>query len=159
MNIRAYTETDLDALTDLTILAWTPVFPLMEKAYLPAVYKAFYPNGWEIAQNDALKTTVSDKDVTTWVAEEDGTLTGFACAKLRLDDMMGEVYMIATHPDHQGKGIGQALIQQAEEWMKQNDMKIVLIETGADEGHAPARNTYEKAGYSLTPIARYFKEL
>lgn len=159
MNIRAYIETDLDALTDLTIRAWTPVFPLMEKAYLPGVWQAFYPNGWEIAQKEALKATVSDKDVKTWVAEEDGTLTGFACAKLHNDDMMGEVYMIATHPDHQGKGIGQALIHQAEDWMKENNMKIVLIETGADEGHAPARKSYERAGYSLTPIARYFKEL
>jgi hypothetical protein len=34
-----------------------------------------------------------------------------------------------------------------------------MVETGGDPGHAPARRTYEKAGYTLMPIARYFKAL
>jgi hypothetical protein len=29
----------------------------------------------------------------------------------------------------------------------------------ADLGHAPARHTYEKVGFELLPIARYFKKL
>jgi hypothetical protein len=38
-------------------------------------------------------------------------------------------------------------------------MKVAMVETGGDPGHAAARRTYEKAGYVHLPIARYFKNL
>jgi RimJ/RimL family protein N-acetyltransferase len=34
-----------------------------------------------------------------------------------------------------------------------------MVETGADPGHAPARAAYEKAGFELMPLARFFKKL
>ena len=34
-----------------------------------------------------------------------------------------------------------------------------MIDTGGDPGHAPARQVYEKANYTLLPIVRYFKAL
>jgi len=34
-----------------------------------------------------------------------------------------------------------------------------MVKTGGDPGHAAARRTYEKAGCTLLPIARYFKPL
>jgi len=38
-------------------------------------------------------------------------------------------------------------------------MRVAMVETGGDPGHAAARRTYEKAGFTLVPIARYFKNL
>jgi hypothetical protein len=38
-------------------------------------------------------------------------------------------------------------------------MGVAMVETGGDPGHAPARRAYEKAGFALLPIARYFKNL
>ncbi|MEG3941431.1 hypothetical protein QT995_25235 [Microcoleus sp. S36b_A3] len=34
-----------------------------------------------------------------------------------------------------------------------------MVETGGDPGHERARHTYEKAGFELFPVARYFKKL
>jgi hypothetical protein len=34
-----------------------------------------------------------------------------------------------------------------------------MVETGGDPGHAPARHVYERANYTLFPVARYFKAL
>jgi hypothetical protein len=34
-----------------------------------------------------------------------------------------------------------------------------MIDTGGDAGHTSARRVYEKANYTLLPIARYFKAL
>ncbi len=36
---------------------------------------------------------------------------------------------------------------------------VAMVETGGDSGHAPARRAYEKAGFALLPIARYFENL
>ena len=72
---------------------------------------------------------------------------------------MGEIYMVAVDPDFQGHGIGSALIEFALAWMKDAGMSIAMVETGGDAGHAPARHTYEKVGFELFPVARYFKKL
>jgi hypothetical protein len=37
--------------------------------------------------------------------------------------------------------------------------EIEMVETGGDPGHGPARRAYEKAGFGLWPVARYFKKL
>jgi hypothetical protein len=38
-------------------------------------------------------------------------------------------------------------------------MTVVLVSTGGDIGHAPARRTYEKAGFTPMPAVHYFKAL
>jgi len=43
--------------------------------------------------------------------------------------------------------------------LKDAGMTVAMVETGGDPGHAPARRVYEKAGYTLLPTARYFKNL
>jgi ribosomal protein S18 acetylase RimI-like enzyme len=72
---------------------------------------------------------------------------------------MGEIYMIAVDPDYQHRGIGTALVEFALDFMKVAGMSVAMVETGGDPGHAPARCTYEKVGFGLLPIARYFKKL
>jgi RimJ/RimL family protein N-acetyltransferase len=36
---------------------------------------------------------------------------------------------------------------------------MAMVETGGDPGHERARHTYEKVGFELFPVARYFKKL
>jgi len=67
--------------------------------------------------------------------------------------------MVAVEPDFQGRGIGTALTEFALEQMKDAGLSVAMVETGGDPGHSPARQTYEKAGFRLLPIARYFKKL
>ncbi|MGP1387501.1 MAG: hypothetical protein ACTS2F_28325 [Thainema sp.] len=55
--------------------------------------------------------------------------------------------------------MGSALIQFALDWMTEAGMSIAMVETGGDPGHAPAHYVYEKGGFELFPIARYFKKL
>ena len=72
---------------------------------------------------------------------------------------MGEIYMVAVDPDHQRRGIAMALIEFALDRMKDAGMTVAMVETGGDPGHAPARAAYEKMGFGLFPVARYFKKL
>lgn len=72
---------------------------------------------------------------------------------------MGEIYMVAVDPDFQGHGTGSALIEFALNWLKKSEISVAMVETGGDPGHAPARHTYEKLGFKLWPVARYFKRL
>ncbi len=42
---------------------------------------------------------------------------------------------------------------------KDAGMSVTVVETGGDPGRERARHTYEKAGFELLPVARYFKKL
>ncbi len=93
-----------------------------------------------------------------WVAVADGIAVGFVATNVSDPGRnMGEISMLAVDPDHQGGGIGTALTKFALERLKDAGMKVAVVETGGDPGHAAARRTYEKADYTLLPIARYFK--
>jgi len=71
----------------------------------------------------------------------------------------GEVVLLAVHPEFQKRGIATQLNEAALDAMKAVGAKLAIVETGGDDGHAPARRAYEKAGYTGLPIVRYFKDL
>lgn len=159
MQIQPYEDSQLDAIKSLSLRAWAPVFDSIEKAMNSDVYHSFYPDGWRVSQLHAVESVCMSADNHVWVALESDLTVGFIAIKLHSEDSMGEIYMIAVDPDYQRRGIGAALTQFALNWMKEKGMSIAMVETGGDSGHTPARCTYEKMGFGLLPIARYFKKL
>ena len=122
-------------------------------------YQTFYPDNWRVSQQKAVKDVCAAEDTNVWVAIDAGATVGFVAVKLHSEDSMGEIYMVAVDPDFQGRGIGSALIEFALDRMKDAGMSIAMVETGGDSGHAPARHAYEKSGFELWSVARYFKKL
>ncbi len=159
MKIAPYESAHLGEIVDLSLRAWAPVFDSLREAMLPAVYEAFYPDGWQASQKAAVEAVCTDDSMETLVALEDGRVAGFVALRVHPEDRMGEIYMIAVDPDFQRRGIGADLTHHSVERFEQAGMSIVMVETGGDPGHAPARLTYESAGFSLLPVARYFKAI
>ncbi len=156
--IRPYTPADLNPIVRLSLRAWNPVFASLQAVFSPAVFGAFYPDGWRVAQQKSVEETCGDAAVHTWVWEEQGGVVGFVAVK-RHSDELGEIYMIAVDPDYHRRGIARALTEFAVDWLRTSGVSVALVETGADPGHAPARATYENCGFELFPVARYFKKL
>jgi GNAT superfamily N-acetyltransferase len=159
MQIEPYNPYQLDAVICLSLRAWSPVFDSIEKAIDADLYQAFYPDNWRVSQQKAVEDVCAAQDINVWVAIDADSIVGFVAVKLDFESSMGEIYMVAVEPDFQRRGIGSALIQFALDWMKAAGISIAMVETGGDPGHAPARRTYEKLGFGLLPIARYFKQL
>lgn len=159
MRIEPYDAQQLDAVIRLSLRAWAPVFDSIQKAMDLDVYQSFYPDGWRASQQEAVEGVCTAEDTNVWVAVDAGSTVGFVALKLDSESRMGEIYMVAVDPDFQGRGIGSALTEFAVTWMKDAGMSVAMVETGGDPGHAAARRTYEKAGFGLLPIARYFKKL
>lgn len=159
MQIEPYNAQQLDAVIRLSLRAWTPVFESIQNVLDADVYRAFYPDNWCVNQQKAVEDVCAAEDTNVWVAIASGSTVGFVAVKLNSESSMGEVYMVAVDPDFQGHGIGSALIEFALAWMKDAGMSVAMVETGGDPGHAPARRTYEKLGFGLFPVARYFKKL
>lgn len=159
MFIKPYNPHQLDAVVRLSLRAWTPVFDSIQKAMNADIYQSFYPDNWRVSQQRAVESVCASEDTNVWIAIDDGSTIGFVAVKLHSDDSMGEIYMVAVDPDFQGQGIGTALVKFAIARLKDAGITVAMVETGGDPGHAPARHTYEKLGFELFPIARYFKKL
>ena len=158
MQIEPYNPHQLDAVIRLSLRAWSPVFDSIQDAMNADLYRELYRD-WRVSQQKAVEDVCAAEDTNVWVAIDADSTVGFVAVKLDSESSMGEVYMVAVDPDFQGRGIGTALMEFALAWMKDSGMSVAMVETGGDPGHAPARRTYEKMGFGLFPIARYFKKL
>jgi ribosomal protein S18 acetylase RimI-like enzyme len=154
---RPFVESDIEQIVDLSLLAWEPVFESFEKVLGPRVFPILWPD-WEKSQAEGVAGACKATDkYHTLVAELDGRVAGFIAYELKGET--GEVVLLAVHPEFQKRGIATQLNLAALDEMKAAGMKMAVAETGGDDGHAPARRAYEKAGYTGLPIVRYFKGL
>ena len=158
-SVRQVRDTDVEALVELTLLAFVPVFDSFRELLGPTVYPMIWPD-WEKTQREAVETLCSDSDDTVvLVAELDGAPVGYVAYEVRSKDDTGEIRLLAVHPRYQNGGIGTLLNVRALEEMKAAGVKLAIAETGGDSSHAPARKSYEKSGYVGLPLVRYFKKL
>jgi GNAT superfamily N-acetyltransferase len=157
--IRPLDPDDRDAVVALSLRAWAPAFASVKDVLGSAVYEAQYPSGWRASQRAAVGHACDSEAIQVWVAETDAAIAGFVAVQLHEADRMGEISMLAVDPSHQRQGIAAALIDRATGWIADKGMSSVMVETGGDAGHAPARAAYEKAGFTLFPVSRYFKAL
>lgn len=159
MLIREYDQADEGQVIDLSLRAWAPVHESMEQVMGHEISDRLLDGGWRRNQERDVRATLTDEQARVWVAEVGGQAVGFVSAVLGPESRVGVVWMLAVDPDHQNQGIGTELTETATEWLRESGMRVAMVETGGDPGHAPGRRTYEKAGYTLMPIARYFKAL
>jgi GNAT superfamily N-acetyltransferase len=156
--IRPFDDRDAEAVVDLSLRTWAPVFASLERVLGSDLFGRLHPD-WRENQRRAVEGVLAAKEGRVWVAQADGTAVGFVAVRLHPESGMGEIYMLAVDPDHQGGGIGTALIKFALDRLRDAGMKVAMVETGGDPGHAAASRTYEKAGYVPLPSARHFKNL
>jgi ribosomal protein S18 acetylase RimI-like enzyme len=157
--IRPLDDRDAEAVVDLSLRAWAPVFASLEQVLGSEIFRRLHPD-WREDQRRAVRDVCAAKKGRVWIAEVDGATVGFVAIGLHHPERgMGEISMLAVDTDHQDGGIGTALTKFALDKLKDAGMTVAMVETGGDPGHAAARCTYEKAGFILLPIARYFKNL
>jgi len=159
LQIRPYASGDLADIVRLSLLAWEPVFSAWRQILGPALYPiAIYPD-WRQGQKEVVEKICGDEKMSAWVAVGDGQVIGFVVYELNQHNKTGEVQLLAVHPDYQNQGIGTEMNLFALDRFRENGMRLAVVGTGGDEGHAPARRSYEKAGYTGLPLMRYYQDL
>lgn len=157
--IRDYRPSDEESVVELALRAWEPVFAAVEAALGRELFIRLRGD-WRTGQAREVREVLADSTQRVWVAEDRGeTAIGFVAARLHPESALGEIYMIAVDPGAQRQGVGTAMTRVATDWLRQAGMRVAMIDTGADRGHAPARRIYENAGYTPLPAVRFFKSL
>jgi ribosomal protein S18 acetylase RimI-like enzyme len=96
---------------------------------------------------------LSAPDSAAFVAEREGAVVGFVCVSERthftgeIDTYIGELVVSKTA---EGRGVGRALVDAAEDWGRARGRKRVVVDTGAS--NTPARRFYAALGYEEEDI-------
>ncbi|MHA7189157.1 GNAT family N-acetyltransferase [Arthrobacter sp. MDT2-16] len=159
MRIVPYGSDHRAEVLELSMRAWEPVFPLVREAVAPFVYGSFYPDGWRERQYRDLAAVLDGEPGNIAVAVEGARVVGWVCLRLHPEDSMGEIHVLSVDPEFQRRGVARDLMDHAFARSREAGMRMVLVETGDDPGHEPARRAYEAAGFERWPVARYFKDL
>lgn len=94
----------------------------------------------------AINHTYGHQSVS-WV---DGIAQGFVYfAPTAMTDRTWEIWWIAIEKTLQGQGLGTKLLQFAEDYVKQNTGRLLLIETSSTSLYEPTRDFYLKHGYTI----------
>ena len=158
ISIDAYQPSQLDQVVALSLRAWKPVFASVREEMEPEAWAEYYPD-WRAHQSQAVREACSNPKLRVWVATENGEVLGFTASKVDAESRTGEIYMIATDPAAQRRGIAAQLTQVSLDWFREEGMEMAVVDTGLDPGHAPARKTYAAAGFHLWPTARYYRKV
>jgi len=157
--IRAFRDSDLESVVEFSLRAWDPIFASLRDLLGDDIFLHLHPD-WQAGQAESVRSSCTNEGRDVFVAVVAGRPVGFVAVALNAyHDRMGVIDIIGVDPDYQRRGIGAQLTEFAVEHMRSHGMEIAVVETGGDPGHAPARAAYEAAGFTLLPIARYFRLL
>lgn len=159
MQVRPVRDGDMAAIVELSLLAWEPVFASFAQVMGPVIFARQYPD-WRAGQRAVVEEYCAEgTEHVAWLAEVEGEIAGFVVYDLNVKDRIGEIQLLAVHPEHQSRGIGTELTTFALGKLKDAGMTLAAVGTGGDPSHAPARRSYEKAGFTALPLVRYYKAL
>jgi ribosomal protein S18 acetylase RimI-like enzyme len=66
------------------------------------------------------------------------------------------LYWIAVHPDHQGRGLGKALMREAEKLIRETGGTRIYIDTSYKAQYEDTRAFYLSLGYELDALLKDF---
>jgi len=90
-------------------------------------------------------------------AEEQGTTRGYVCyGPIPCTQASYDLYWIAVEPSRRGKGLGKALLVEAERRIRAMGGRRVYIETSNRAQYGSTRGFYQRCGYHPEAILKDF---
>lgn len=80
--------------------------------------------------------------------EGDGAVAVAYSAPERMTEGTSNLLLIAVHPDVQSRGVGRALMQEAEETLAASGQRLLLVETSGLPEFERTRGFYRRLGYT-----------
>ena len=162
--IRPYRPEDLPRLQEIAVQAWTPIYAEYRRKLGDEIFEQVYAGGAERKRGQIASFAEKSPERMVVAETPEGKVVGFATYNLREEIKVGDIGNNAVDRTCGLKGVGQALYAEVFRRMRAAGMTVARVDTGYnDEGHAPARRAYERAGFGAngehTESTLYFKKL
>ena len=158
IELRAFEPDDLDAVVDLSLRAWEPNFNSFPDLVGAELAATLHPD-WRTEQAQVVRDGCETSGHRVEVAVVEEEVVGFAVVVMDAETSIGELHLLAVDPAHQRNGVARSLNDWALDAMRTAGMRMATVGTGGDASHAPARRSYERAGYVPIPVVHYFQML
>jgi D-alanine-D-alanine ligase len=100
-------------------------------------------------------------DYRVVVAEDsEPSVRGYACwGPVPLTKGAYDLYWIATHPESRGRGYGQALMSYVEDKVKEEQGRLLVVETSGKSSYAATVQFYQRLGYEEASRIEHFYDV
>ena len=157
LSIRPATEADAEAVVAIAIAEWEAIYQGYRAQLGDEIFYRFFPD--HKAQK-ASNVCANLRSGTLYVTEIDGRVAGFIHYVYDESSKIGTISNNAVSGEFRGMGIGPRQYEFVFALLRERGAIGVRVTTGLDEGHAPARRAYEKAGFKAsTQSITYYKDL
>ncbi len=146
--IRPFQLSDLPRLQEITVQTFGAV---SIDRNMEELLGAFGDGGWAARKAAAIAEDCRiQPDGVFVVLDESGTVIGFVTTRLQRPSRIGWIPNMAVDAAHQAKGLGQAMLEHALEFFREQGMEIAKIETL--EQNPVGQKLYPRLGFQ--PVAR-----
>ena len=158
--IRQAEEADVEAACQIAIQAWGRIHDSFTDILGQEMHDDFSPE-WQDRKAGQIRSHFANNPMWMLVIEHsEKGVVAFLTFRLDSDRGVGTIGNNAVDPRAQGVGLGSAMYGVVLDLFKHEGMKYATVQTGLDEGHAPARRAYEKAGFDIRrEDVTYYKKL
>ena len=140
--IRAYQESERETIKAITAVCFDGV---SIDQNIERRYGIIAGKGWQWRKASHIDADVAAHPEGIFVYELEGEAIGYVTARPNRETRIGWIPNLSVLPGHQGRGIGKALIGKAVDYLKQEGMRFVRIET--IEQNETATALYPKVGF------------
>ncbi len=158
--IRPATDRDMDRVGQIARQAWQRIHDSFEKIMGREMHAVLCAN-WEEQKEASIRGHFTrNPDWVRVVEDAAGQVVAFLTFRIDREKALGTITNNAVAPEAQGRGIGTKMYSCALDLFRKEGLKFASVGTGLDEGHAPARRAYEKAGFDIARAdVTYYKYL
>jgi ribosomal-protein-alanine N-acetyltransferase len=117
---------------------------------LTAIDQACFPPGISYTRAE-LAGFIGQRNAKTWVAEAGEEMVGFVVAERQLRQV-GHIITIDVIKSWRRRGVGARLMDAVEDWVRQQGLRMVYLETAED--NVSAQRFYQERGYKQMETLR-----
>lgn len=159
--IRRAVQEDMDRVGEIARQAWVRIHKSAAEIMGEEMHGVLCA-GWEAQKEAAVRG--HQERYPDWFrvveAVETGEVVAFVTFRIDGARSLGTIGNNAVAPEAQGRGVGTAMYRYVLDLFREAGLRFASVGTGLDEGHAPARRAYEKAGFNIAqPQVTYYQYL
>ena len=145
--IRPWTTNDLEAVQRVLLETWLDAY----SSFIPkSDLETYFQNHYNLG---ALTELMSTEGIDGLLAEVDGDVVGFARTTYNKDENRFTVTSLYVLPQHQGKGLGQQLLEHAERIAARYGADSIWL--GVMEQNTRALTWYQRIGFTFVEVAPF----